>query len=100
MKHFLVDIHYTASDERILQIKPEHRKFLQIGYDRGLLLMSGPKVPPSGGLVVARAESLEEIQAFFQQDPYALEKAAEHSFTEFQPVKFNTMIADWLVDQA
>ncbi len=98
MKHFVINITYTAKMEIIDEILPEHRKFLQIGYDKGLLLSSGPKNPRVGGIIVARAESAEAIKEFFYQDPYIIGKAAEYEFIEFNPVKHQDFLKDWVND--
>jgi uncharacterized protein YciI len=95
MKHFIVEITFTAPIARIEEIVPQHRAFLQTGYDRGWLLMSGPKNPRTGGIVVARAPSLDEIQAFFGQDPYQLGQVATYRFTEFSPVKRQAFMESW-----
>jgi uncharacterized protein YciI len=58
--------------------------------------MSGPKNPRTGGIVVARAPSLEEIQAFFGQDPYQLNKIATYRFAEFSPVKRQPLMESWI----
>ena len=96
MKHFVVEIIYTAPIEKIEAVLPEHRAFLQTGYDRGWLLMSGPMSPRTGGIVVARAPSLEELQSFFRQDPYALHHVAAHRFSEFTPVKRQPLVEGWV----
>jgi uncharacterized protein YciI len=96
MKHFLVEITYKIQAEKLGDILTEHRTFLQIGYDKGLLLCSGPKEPRVGGIVVARANSLEEIKEFFTKDPYALHGVAEHTFVEFNPVKFQPFLKSWI----
>jgi uncharacterized protein YciI len=97
MKHFLIDIEYSVPLERINEIVSEHRAFLQTGYDKGWLLMSGPKDPKTGGLVIARAPSLEDIQGFFSHDPYQLKQAAVYTFREFDPVKRQAFMEDWIV---
>ena len=96
MKHFLIEIEYTAPIEIINMIVTEQRKFLQTGYDKGWLLMSGPKFPKTGGLVIARAPSMEDIQKFFFDDPYQQHKAATYRFVEFDPVKYQPLIQDWI----
>jgi len=96
MKHFVVDIHYLVPVEQLADILPDHRAFLQTGYDKGILLLSGPKEPRTGGLVIARSESLECIQDFFSHDPYHLNNVATHSFTEFNPVLRQTWLDDWV----
>jgi|YelNatPaOPRAMG01_1025707.scaffolds.fasta_scaffold20721_3 uncharacterized protein YciI len=96
MKHFLVDIRYRVPAEEMAEITREHRAFLQEGYRRGLLLYSGPKLPKTGGLVLARAESLAELEEFFNDDPYRLHDVAEHTFTEFDPVFYQPFLAGWV----
>jgi uncharacterized protein YciI len=97
MKHFVVDIHYLVPVEQLADILPAHRAFLQTGYNKGILLLSGPKEPRTGGLVIARSESLEEIQDFFSHDPYHLNNVATHSFIEFNPVLRQTWLDDWVI---
>lgn len=99
MKHFLVDIQYTAPIEKIDEILPEHRAFLQIGYDQGYLLCSGPKNPRFGGVIIARAGSEEELRKFFLLDPYQQQNAAQYTFIEFNPVKFQPFLEKWVAGQ-
>jgi uncharacterized protein YciI len=96
MKHFLVEITYLFPIEIVAETTPEHRAFLQTGYDAGKLLLSGPQVPKVGGIVLARAESLEEIQQFFHDDPYVKKGLASYRFVEFNPVMFQKFMQDWL----
>jgi uncharacterized protein YciI len=95
MKHFIIDITYTAPDERIGEVRPAHRAFLQGGYEQGWLLCSGPKQASRGGMVVARAPSLDEITQFFAQDPYAQEGVATHTVVEFDPVMRQEFLEQW-----
>ena len=96
MKHFIIDLQYTAPIEIINQVVDQHRQFLQTGYDKGWLLFSGPKEPRTGGVIVARAPSLEDIEEFFDMDPYKTQNCARHSFFEFDPVKYQSFIKDWV----
>ena len=96
MKHFIVEINYKIPAEQMADIVAEHRQFLQTGYDQGLLLCSGPRVPRTGGMVVARAASLQEIQQFFEGDPYHQHDVAEHHFVEFEPVKRQEFLEAWV----
>lgn len=99
MNYFLVEITYTAPIEVIDMIVADHRKFLQTGYDQGWLLMSGPMNPKTGGIVVARAPSMQEIQAFFFNDPYHQHQAATYNFIEFKPVMYQPFLQDWISGQ-
>lgn len=58
--------------------------------------MSGPLNPRTGGVVIARGESLEEISSFFKNDPYHINDAAEYFITEFNPVKSQNFLRDWI----
>src|SRR5690242_18696556 len=96
MKYFIVEIIYKWSLEEITQVVAEHRKFLQTGYDKGWLLLSGPLEPRTGGVIVARAPSRADLESFFQQDPYYLKNAAEHRIVEFNPVMSQEFMKPWL----
>lgn len=96
MKHFLVDIQYLVSYDQISLILSDHRAFLQTGYDKGILLMSGPNEPQTGGYVIARSETIEEIQSFFKADPYNIKNVASYKFLEFNPVKFQPFLKNWI----
>ncbi|WP_295986184.1 YciI family protein [uncultured Variovorax sp.] len=98
MKHFIVEINYLVPLERIQESVPRHRAYLQLGYDAGLLLCSGPKVPATGGFMLARAESLAALQAFFEQDPFHIEKLASFRFSEFNPVKRQGWAEAWFAE--
>ena len=95
MLHFVVEITFTAEFSRIEPIVPDHRAFLQIGYDRGWLLMSGPQNPRVGGIVIARAPAKADLEAFFRDDPYAKGGVAAYRFTEFNPVKRAAAVEGW-----
>ena len=96
MKHFIVEITYTVPAEKLAEIVTEHRAYLQIGYDKGWLLCSGPQEPRIGGMVVARAPSMEDLQGFFKDDPYNKKGLATYRFVEFNPVKFQPFFEAWL----
>jgi len=96
MKHFIINVTYKAPLTKIDELLTEHRKFLQGGYDKGLLLFSGPRNPRTGGVVAARAESLEFIKSFFNNDPYKINNAADYEFVEIDPVKRQPFLEDWI----
>ncbi len=97
MKHFLVDIDYLVPVEELAEILPRHRAFLQTGYDKGILLCSGPQEPRTGGLAVARSETLADLDAFFKNDPYQVEHVATHKFIEFNPVLYQSWLDRWVL---
>ena len=97
MKHFIIDIHYLIPAEQLGETTVEHRSFLQSGYKLGMLLFSGPKVPRTGGIIVARAESVDELVEFFSNDPYQKKGVATYQFIEFNPVLMQDFLQKWVV---
>ena len=69
---------------------------MQKGYDAGILLCSGPQEPKTGGMAVARAESLEKIKDYFKDDPFLKHKIAKYRYIEFNPVKYQSILKDWI----
>jgi uncharacterized protein YciI len=99
MKHFLVEVTYRIPADELGDILTEHRKFLQIGYGKGWLLLSGPLETRKGGLVIARAPSLADLEEFFKDDPYQLKGVADHRFIEFNPVLCQDFMISWIAGQ-
>lgn len=96
MKHFIIEIIYTAPIEEIEKTTLEHRAFLRGGYDKNMILLSGPKVPRNGGIIIARAESTEKAESFFKEDPYRKKGLAQYRFIEFKPVNHQDFLKDWV----
>jgi uncharacterized protein YciI len=72
MKYFLLEgEHIVPFEQRAPELIAAHRKFLQDGYDEGRFLLSGPSIPPKGGILIARAESLDELSAVLADEPYS-----------------------------
>ena len=96
MKHFVVEIIYLKPLEQVSPVTPDHREYLQTGYARGILLLSGPQVPRVGGILIGRAESIEAMREYCDQDPYALAGVAKHRIIEFNPMSSQQILKDWL----
>ena len=69
MKHFVGEATYSAPIEQVREAYPRHRAWLQKGYDLGLFLGSGPKIPPTGGYLVARANRLRSSKQCSTKSP-------------------------------
>jgi uncharacterized protein YciI len=97
MKHFfLLEWVFTAPLEQIEAATPDHRAYLQTGYDKGMLLLSGPQIPRTAGIIIMRAESREAAEAFAHGDPYFTRQLAKARFVEFNPVKRQPILEDWV----
>ncbi|MCU7492569.1 MAG: hypothetical protein HF300_09670 [Ignavibacteria bacterium] len=96
MKFFVCEIIYKAPLDQIEAATLEHRTFLRTGYDKGFILLSGPQVPRTGGIVIVKGESMEEVAEFFSNDPYKKKGLAEHTFIEFSPKNYQDFVKGWV----
>jgi uncharacterized protein YciI len=88
--------HLVPFEQRAPALIAAHRHFLQRGYEKGRFLLSGPSIPPSGGILIARAESLDELNEFLADEPYCKAKVMRFSrITEFDPVQHQPILRDW-----
>ena len=47
-----------------------HIDWLNQGYEQGVFLSSGRRIPRNGGVILARSASREALQARLQRDPF------------------------------
>jgi len=91
---FLLLLKYKVPIEQVERVVPAHREFLDQGYRAEKLLVSGPQVPRTGGVIVARVKTREEADALIHEDPFFKEAIADYEVVEFQAVKFHSAIGD------
>lgn len=95
-RFFIIEVTYKIPADQLGDVLVEHRAFLQKGYDMGWLLLSGPQVPRTGGMIIGRAPSLEAMKEFFSNDPYQVKGLADYRFVEFDPVKRASIMEAWV----
>jgi len=87
MSTFAVTYTFSAEPNEVNQIRPTHRVWLAEQLESGALLASGPMVDRPAALLIFRANSIEELNALLDQDPY--EQAGvigERTIEEWNPV--------------
>lgn len=82
---FIVLLRYIKPLSEVDRCVEEHREFLERYYSSGNFLLSGRKEPRTGGVILAKAESLAEIESIIQNDPFHREKIANYEIIEFRP---------------
>ena len=97
MKHFWLEgEHLVPFEERNPALIAAHRLFLQRGYQRGDFLLSGPTIPPRGGILVARAASLQALQQMLVEEPFTQAQVMRFKYiNQFDPVQHQPILADW-----
>ncbi len=78
---FILSLTYLKGTEEADKYMQPHIDWVQAGYDKGLFLASGRKVPRTGGVVLARGTRVE-IDAYVAADPFTLHGVCAYEVTE------------------
>jgi uncharacterized protein YciI len=81
---FIINLNYIAPLEKIDARMKEHMVFLNACYREGLFIVSGRKIPRTGGIILARGGSKEALEALMKNDPFVAHGLAEFDIIEFQ----------------
>ena len=84
---WIIQSRYLKGGDELAAVTPRHRAWLDQHYVSGLFLTSGRKVDGTGGVLLAQAESQEQLEEVFKDDPFVLEGCSEYTYTAFTPVK-------------
>ncbi len=97
VKHFLLEGEHTASfKNHTPELIAAYGQFLQQGYREGRFLLSGPTIPPTGGILIARAESPEALSEFLADERYCKANVMPFNrITEFDPIQHQFLLNDW-----
>lgn len=79
---FVVSLVYKVPLAEIDRLRDGHIEWLRGCYADGIFVMSGPKRPRTGGIILAKC-SRAELDARLAQDPFAAEGAADYEVIEF-----------------
>ncbi len=80
---FVILLDYTAPLADIDRHMRAHVKFLNAQYASGTFVVSGRRIPRTGGVILARGKSREEIEAIMNEDPFVARGAATFEVVEF-----------------
>jgi uncharacterized protein len=64
--------------------RPDHLEFLEQKTKEGKIFARGRMIDGWGGLVIYKADSLAEVQAMVDQDPYVVHKARSYEIHEWE----------------
>jgi uncharacterized protein YciI len=80
---FIINLHYIVPLEELDAHMAAHVKYLKKYYAADVFLMSGRKVPRTGGVIIAQADSKEILEKIIAEDPFFQHKLAEFTIIEF-----------------
>jgi uncharacterized protein YciI len=80
---FILQLSYIVPLDEVDRVRDEHMAWVAEQYAAGRFLVSGAKVPRTGGVILARAMPREELDAIVASDPFTREGVATYDVTEF-----------------
>jgi uncharacterized protein YciI len=82
---FVVSLTYVRPLEEIDAAMRQHVAFLNKQYTRKVFLVSGRKIPRTGGIILAHGIPRAELEALMATDPFVAGGLATFEVTEFNP---------------
>ena len=82
---FLVLLDYLRPLPEVDLYMDDHRAFLSRHYAAGHFLLSGRKAPRTGGVILAKANSLDEITQWISEDPFRQAGVASYEIIAWEP---------------
>jgi len=94
---FVVTLTYVRPIEEIEAKTAEHRAWLDQHVQSGLLIATGPMVPRTGGVLIARGGGTkDELAALLKDDPFQVHGLADYAIVEFKPGKYHPALEPFL----
>jgi len=80
---FIIDLNYIVPLEELDVHMADHVRYLRKYYRQNVFVASGRKVPRTGGIILALAGSVEEVEKIISEDPFYKHELAEFTITQF-----------------
>jgi len=84
---FIIELTYKVPVTEIDNNMAAHIKYLDKYYHSGNFLASGRKEPRDGGIIFAKAESVEEMNQIIAEDPFKQLELADYRILNFKATK-------------
>jgi uncharacterized protein YciI len=81
---FVIELLYKVPLAEIDAAMTAHVRFLKKHYAAGTFLVSGRKIPRDGGVILAAADSLEQVEAIMREDPFCARGLADVRIIQFR----------------
>jgi uncharacterized protein YciI len=92
----LVILTYKKPRDIVDQHVEAHRNFLDQGYKKDYFIVSGPKNPRDGGIILSQLDDREQLLTILKQDPFYIHGIADFEIIEFAPVKYHPDFANFV----
>lgn len=92
---FIIDLAYIVPLEELDQHMAQHVRYLRKYNKKNMFVASGRKVPRTGGIILAMADSKEVVEKIIKEDPFYQHKLAEFTITEFLTSQYHPELKDF-----
>ncbi len=93
---FIIDLNYIVPLEELDKHMVAHVKYLRKYYKKNVFVASGRKVPRTGGIILALAASVEEVEKIISEDPFYKYELAEFTITQFLTSQYHPELENLL----
>lgn len=95
---FVVFLRFSAGRNQAAQLMQAHKDWLQRGFDDGVFLVAGSIQPQAGGMILANAITLAELEERVSSDPFVTEDVVRAEIVEVMPSKVDPRLSFLLAD--
>lgn len=95
MKYFVIEGKLKNTSPIDNNLMNEHIAYSNTAIDKGLILTSGLKSDVSGGLLIMKAKSINDIETYLSNEPLKLAGLQEYRIIEFQPHYVQAGASNW-----
>ena len=82
---FVVSLNYIKHLKDVNAYLGDHRTYLEKYYKLGRFIISGPREPRTGGIILVDVDSREQLNDIISEDPFFKAGVAEYEIIEFTP---------------
>jgi len=93
---FLIIYTYKKPLAVVDQFLVEHRAYLDSCYKNNQLIVSGPKQPRVGAVLLSQLSNEEQLKLILKNDPFVINEIVDYEITEFIPVKYHEQFVHFL----
>lgn len=84
---FIAILRYVKDIDQVDKYRADHIEWLLDCYAKKQLIVSGPQVPKTGGVIMGAAQNRDAFSRLLEGDPFHIHQCAEYSIYEFAPLR-------------
>lgn len=86
---FIFKVNYKKSISEVERFLAAHRDYLDVNFNAGKLVATGPQEPRTGGIIISNVATREEADSLIKGDPFYINDIADYEVIQFHATKSN-----------